>query len=261
MLRQTLLGSILGSAAMALRDRYELLTAPREALGTVANDQLAGHLVTRLASPGTSFIDVGAHIGSIIAEVRRHCPGVSIVAFEAIPEKAARLTAKFPGVAVHGCGLSDREGTAPFFIDLRRSGYSSLARSHDGVREVRVPLRTLDSFGLAGAVDVIKIDVEGAELGVLRGAADLIARSRPVIMFESGPHEQLGYGKAEMWAFFDKAGYAIHLPNRVAHTAPGLSLEGFIDSHDYPRRTTNYFAIPVERRDEIRERARRILGI
>jgi hypothetical protein len=47
----------------------------------------------------------------------------------------------------------------------------------------------------------------------------------------------------------------------VAHNDGGLSLEGFIESHAYPRRTTNYIAIPSERRVEIRDRARTLLGI
>lgn len=258
-MRQHLLGSILGQAALALRDRYRLLTAARESLGTLANDQLAGAIVTRLVADGGTFVDVGAHIGSVVAEVKRHRPDARVVAFEAIPEKAVRLRAKFRDIRVECCALSDREGTSSFFIDLAQSGYSSLAEGRENVQEIEVPLRRLDGFGITA--DVVKIDVEGAELGVLRGATAMLERSRPVVMFESAPEELLGYDKASLWAFLDDLGYAIYVPNRLAHQAPGLTLEGFVDSHQYPRRTTNYFAVPAERREETRRRTRQILKL
>lgn len=258
-MRQRLLGTFLGQAALSLRDRYQLLTAGREVLGTLANDQLAGTMVARLVQDGGTFIDVGAHIGSIVAEVKRHQPGASIIAFEAIPEKAERLRAKFRDVRVECCALSDRDGQASFFIDLARSGYSSLALGRGDVREIEVPLCRLDA--LVTAADVIKIDVEGAELGVLRGGAALIEKTRPVIMFESGPQEVLGYGKVDLWTFLDDRSYAVLVPNRLAHEAPGLTLDGFLDSHRYPRRTTNYFAVPAERLGDVRAQARRILQL
>jgi hypothetical protein len=82
-------------------------------------------------------------------------------------------------------------------------------------------------------------------------------------MFESGPSENnaLGYTKEDTLYFFDSMGFAMVVPKRVAHNDEGLSTAGFVESHLYPRRTTNYFAIPKERRIEFRDRARRILRI
>lgn len=120
-------------------------------------------------------------------------------------------------------------------------------------------MRRLDDLISADNIDAIKIDVEGAELGVLIGAKRIIEQNQPVIMFESGPGDNgLGYTKEAMWDFFDGIGYSIHMPSRVAHDDIGLSKSGFIDGHVYPRRCTNYFAIPVERRDEIRDCARKL---
>jgi hypothetical protein len=112
-------------------------------------------------------------------------------------------------------------------------------------------------------VDVIKMDIEGAELGALRGAVRLIERCRPTVMFESAPGDPngLGYTKEALWQFFNDIGYEIVVPNRVAHDGAGLSQEGFVEGHLYPRRTTNYFAIASERRREVRDRARSLLGI
>jgi len=262
-----LVGTRIGRIALRARDSVALWRAigrnPEE-LGTIQNDQCATQLVTRLCKPETSFVDVGAHIGSIIAGVRRHDPSVKIVAVEAVPEKAEGLARRFPRVQIHCCAVGESAGEVPFFVNLKQSGYSSLGARWSGdensTRCIRVPLRTLDSLIGSTDVDVIKIDVEGAELGVLRGAEAVIARCRPTIMFESGPPQEdgLGYTKEAIWAWFAERGYRLIVPNRLAHDDHGLGLEGFIESHLFPRRTTNYFAVASERRVELRDRARRI---
>lgn len=240
---------------MRVRSRVEYWRTSSEAIGTIANDQLAEFLVTRLCD--RTFVDVGAHIGSIIAEVQANCPRAKITAVEPIPEKARWLRQKFKNIDVVECALSDHEGETSFFVNDAASGYSSLARPSTQAREIKVPLKRLDT--IVDDADVIKIDVEGAELGVLKGSERL--NSRPIIMFESAPNEVLGYTKAELWAWFSGHGYAIFLPNRLAHTAPAMSLEVFIDSHQYPRHTTNYFAVPNEKIDVVRTKARAILQL
>jgi len=268
--KQWLLGSAFGRALMAWRSRRELVQAARqtpESVGTIANDQLATLLVTRLPQPNTTFVDVGAHIGSIISEVARHEPQVKIVAIEAMPDKASRLVRKFPAVTIHASAVGEEAGTVPFYVRSEQSGFSSLSKPGEGatggIEEVQVPIQRLDDLVAPDGVDVMKIDVEGAELGVLRGCPNLIAASRPVIMFESGPEDatELGYTKPMMWQLLTEHDYGLHVPNRVAHNDEGLSEEGFVESHVYPRRTTNYFAIPKERRTAVRDRARAILGI
>jgi FkbM family methyltransferase len=269
-LKQMFVGTALGRMALSARESLQLLRAMHfqpEIAGTLANDWLATFLVTRLCQDHKTFVDVGAHIGSIISEVTRNTPTAKIVAIEAIPDKVAALRRRFPAVEFHACALSDSEGEASFFVNTKRSGYSSLGRPAVGASvdtvELKVPMKRLDNLIAADEIDVIKIDVEGAELGVLRGSEQIVAKSRPTIMFESGPPAEngLGYTKEAMWDWFSQRNYAVLVPNRVAHIDPGLSQDGFIESHLYPRRTTNYFAVATERRDEIRDRARGLLKI
>ena len=65
-MKQMLIGTAMGSIAMASRDRIALLHSALfdpEALGMLANDQLATRLVTTLCKPNKIFLDIGAHIG------------------------------------------------------------------------------------------------------------------------------------------------------------------------------------------------------
>jgi FkbM family methyltransferase len=224
-------------------------------------------LLPGLCTSSSVFVDVGAHIGSVLADVRRCHPSIRAIAIEADPDKASNLARKFPDVEVHSCALGERHGEVSFFVNSERPGYSSLDQGHrsgDDLHEISVPMRRLDDILPDSAdVDVVKIDVEGAELGVLRGSAALISRSRPVILFESGPGggEAMGFTVESLFDWLAERDYEILVPNRVAHNGPALGREGFLESHYYPLRTLNYFAVPKERRIEIRDRARRTLGI
>lgn len=268
-MKQFILGSTLGRLAMSIRDKFEIMKAvltKAEIVGSITNDQMATLLVTKLCSSNKTFIDVGAHIGSIISEVAYHDSTIKICAVEAIPDKVLKLRRKFPSVELHECAVGDSEGNISFYINTKKSGYSSLGKpikeQESDTVEITVSLKKLDSLISYNDIDIIKIDVEGAELGVLRGSENIITTNNPVIMFESGPQQdnKLGYTKEDMWEFLTDHNYDILIPNRVAHNGPGLSKEGFIESHVYPRRTTNYIAVPIERRSEIKNRANNILN-
>jgi FkbM family methyltransferase len=266
--KQILLGNRIGEFAMFARRRVELLRAAifqPEAVGTLANDQLAGLLVASICDGRKTFLDVGAHIGSVMSAVRLHNRSVRMIGVEAMPDKADNLRRKFPDAIIHGCAVAESSGDTVFYIDMRRTGYSSLIRpvgNPKGVREIVVPVKRLDDIIPDSDIDVVKMDIEGAELGALRGATGLLSRNSPVVMFESGP-QKLGsrFGKNDLFRYFQQKDYVIIVPNRLAHNGCGLTEEGFLEGHLYPRRATNYFAIPMCRRKEIRNRARRILGI
>lgn len=268
-LKQLVVNTRLGLRALHARERAGLLYAACfgiSDLGTMANDYLATFLISRICAPGMTFIDVGAHIGSVVASVQRHVPSAAIIAVEAIPEKASHLHRKFPNVEVHQVVLGDSEGEVNFYVDNAKSGYSSLFRPAEfasaNIDKITVHMTRLDSLTL-NTVDAIKVDVEGAELDVLRGSTATISRNRPIIMYESGPASNVGLEtiKTLQWDFFNAHNYRVLVPNRLAHNDDGMTSEGYIESHLYPRRTTNYFAVPTERALEFRDRARQILSV
>jgi FkbM family methyltransferase len=266
--KQFLLSSALGPVAMRLRDKYEIVSAALktpESVGTIACDHLATKLITRLCLPGYTFVDVGAHIGSVISEVRRQTLSAKIIAVEAIPSKAAQLRKRFKFAKIIECAVGETSGEVSFFVHKYQSGYSSLYRptsqSSTPFTEIRIPMERLDSLVEHSGVSAIKIDVEGAELSVLIGAQLILKNSRPIVMFESAPADPARDAdeKTKLYEFLLSLNYCVVLPNRLAHNDDGLSCEGFRESHLYPRRATNYFAVPIERRLEFRDRARLIV--
>jgi FkbM family methyltransferase len=154
---------------------------------------LVGHLdrelviARRVLRPGARLLDIGANTGLWTYAFGRSAP---VEAFEPLPGPARvlrALAATLPAVRVHQVALSSREGTAELYVPyLHGRPHSELARFGpvDGPHEtVTVPMRTLDSYDLR-AVGLMKIDVEGHELAVLKGAAETIARERPALMIE-----------------------------------------------------------------------------
>lgn len=268
-IKQKLLGNSLGRLALSFRNKINILLTAYydiENVSTLANDQLATKLVTTICQSRMTFIDVGVHLGSIISEVAYHDPSIKIVGIEAVPDKVVNLQRKFPFVSFHNCAVGETTGEMPFFVNTKNSGYSSLGKAtavkeESVISEIKVSVKKLDELITSDDVDVIKIDVEGAELGVLLGSLKILTNNRPIIMFESGPQQNdgLGYTKEALYQLLNLNKYAVLVPNRVAHNDPGLTLDGFIESHLYPRRTTNYFAIPKERRIQVRDKARKIL--
>lgn len=268
MIKHYLVSNSIGRTLFALRDKYEIvhkaLFWPDE-VGTIANDQLATKFVTAMCKPNATFIDVGAHIGSIIGKVQHLLPAAKIIAVEAIPQKVVHLKKRFPLIDIHNCAVGESTAEAVFYVNRTRSGYSSLLspqkNTKDSIEEIRVTIRKLDDLVAADDVDVIKIDVEGAELSVLRGATAIIARCRPVIMFESAPsHDGSSADKEALYQFFAEIDYALVIPCRLAHSSTGMTLGGFIDCHAYPRVSTNFFAVPVERAEEVKQNSYQLLN-
>ncbi len=268
-IRQKLLGTPIGALALYAREKSELIRSAfsnPESIGTLANDQLAGRLVCSIGKKGETFLDVGAHIGSVIAEVKSRNPAINVIAIEAIPEKVERLRSKFPATVIHNFAVGEKAGEANFYIDTMRSGYSSLfipKGNSDHIREIHVTIESLDNLISESIhIDIIKIDIEGAELGAFRGATRILSQNKPLIMFESAPAEpDAAYSKEDLYCFLCDRDYLIVAPNRLAHNDDGLSETGFLEAHLYPRLTTNFFAVHKSRRIEFRDRARIILKI
>ena len=147
-------------------------------------------------------LDVGAHIGQSNHLFRRLFPAATIWSFEPDPESFAALSAAVDPTLPGGCvrlALADRDGTAAFHRNPIGHTSSLLARSEASrdsidlararaegrgsalpVDRIEVPVGRLDGWcdaqGIT-AVDLLKIDVQGAEVAVLSGAAGVLDRT------------------------------------------------------------------------------------
>jgi FkbM family methyltransferase len=150
---------------------------------------------------GDAAIDVGAHVGSILADIVALSPNGGHHAVEPLPELAADLRRSFPTVAVHQCILGSAEfvretsGRSVINRNVDDPGYSSVVRdSHPRLKDskieaVDVDVRTLDDVAATCArLRLVKIDVEGFEVEVLRGATRMLREQRPTIVLE---HERV----------------------------------------------------------------------
>lgn len=139
--------------------------------------------LSRLCSPAKISVDVGAAQGLYTSHLLAH--SAEVWAFEPRGDAAAELTRHFAGspVRVLPVALSDADGEATITVPTD-IGRSTLEKSNpvEG-EETVIPTRRLDSYDLRG-VGFIKIDVEGYESAVLRGATETIKRSRPSLLIE-----------------------------------------------------------------------------
>ncbi len=266
-MKKLLVGTALGRLAYSFSHWKRLKTIPAsnpEQAAFYANMAIADKLIVRLCPRSGTFIDIGAHIGTVLSSVHQCDPTVSLIAFEADPDKAAFLSSKYPYCRVHQNAVGDSASEVTFFIDGTATAHNSLVTAqHRQQTPVMVQMVTLDDILSDIAPDVMKIDVEGAELGVLRGGQRTIEQNRPLIMFESTGTgtNALGYSSAAIWEWFFERDFQIFYPDRLAHDAPPLKLDAFLDAHEYPRRTDNFFAVHDSKRVIVRDKARRILNI
>jgi FkbM family methyltransferase len=150
----------------------------------------------------SNCIDVGAHCGSVLDEIIELSPEGNHFAFEPIPSlcSALKTQSKYSAVNIYDCALSDESGESIFYLVKNDPGYSGLKqrrydRPDPKLEEIQVRTARLDDLVASGQkIDFIKIDVEGAELPVMRGAERVICESRPCIIFESGLGASDRYG-------------------------------------------------------------------
>lgn len=137
-------------------------------------------------------IDVGASIGSYTVHLLTHSR--KCYAFEPRPDAAAYLVQRLaahsnPRLRVEAVALSDQSGDAQLRVLVEETGRSSIERANPveqlGTVEIlTVPTRRLDDYGAIEPVGCIKIDVEGHEDAVLRGARRILLRDHPSLIIE-----------------------------------------------------------------------------
>lgn len=148
-------------------------------------------LLQRFLRPGMTVADVGANIGyfSAISAGLVGSDG-AVHAFEPVPRCFAQLRknlATFGWARAYPCAIGDAVGHATIHFDEAESGWGSLLDDKELPSATEVDVMTLDAWAQhenLTALDFIKIDAEGAEYRVLKGAHDVLLKLRPTIVAE-----------------------------------------------------------------------------
>ena len=189
--------------------------------------------LVRSPSPPRVFFDVGANYG--LHSLRLLAHGVRVVSFE--PNHAChdffraccRANGLSPEIVAAAVGAAG--GSATLTVPAGRTYLGSIVPGwHAGgtvdVVTFEVPLVSLDDFASQHRVvpDLVKIDVEGAELSVLQGARCLLAHARPVVIFESWPSVA---ERRHLFDFLAALGYGVQ-PVAAGGSAGVLSHGAFL---------------------------------
>ncbi|MAS04771.1 MAG: hypothetical protein CL534_08780 [Ahrensia sp.] len=179
-------------------------------------DLAASLAVESLLKDGQSVLDIGANYGHFtLAAAKAVGPNGNVVSFEPNPKAYARLLVhldlnRLSWVTAKNAGLSDRAGRMKLSIPQVNSGEATFGLTrYEDVSTIDVPVYTVDEFLGDKKFDFIKIDVEGFEMHVLRGAKRIIERDRPLILTEVvGRHlESAGQNPGNLLQFFESLNY------------------------------------------------------
>lgn len=211
-----------------------------------------------LLGTGDVFVDVGANVGyHTVRAARSVGDGGRVLAVEANPENARLLALTvaandFEHVDVLPIALGDRAGSVHFGSHIGSNGgfaAGGLEALSSG-RGTMVPSIPLDDLRL-DRLDVMKIDVEGAESIVIAGALDTIARLRPAIVMEFSCEMTQRVGGITPQAHLDRIvdlGYTLHLIDR--NGGPPIPVESpaaLLASWGPITRLEDLLALPTDR--------------
>ncbi len=144
---------------------------------------------------GATVMDVGAHVGLFTLLLKSRYPDARVMAVEPDPELAELCRSNLSGLAgvsvVEAAVGATEQGSVAFYVNRESPQTNSLVHEYatpfgSDIREFRVPLRTLDSLasdaGWTDHIDLIKLDIQGAELEALRGGPASMAAARNMLV-------------------------------------------------------------------------------
>lgn len=205
-------------------------------------------LLERFLKPGMVFVDGGANTGVFTFTAARLVgPTGRVLAFEPGSSCFAALKRSqtlngWSHISIHQRALSDRSGIARLYHLMGQENAFSLG-SDENASFDEVATVSLDEAAQAEQlprVDFIKLDVEGAEELVFRGAAKVLQQSRPVVLFEVNPEAigrlQLSIDGACQW--LTTRGYKLFICNDAGE---------LIAADHIPNQVMNVLAVPSEK--------------
>ena len=142
---------------------------------------------------GSEVIEIGANIGASLVPIAANFPQLNFHCIEPVPEffDLLKLNAASFGadnVQIYQCAIGNDAGEdVKIHVGYGTAGLSSQVYHTANMGTLHLPSQTLDSFAGEDRVALLKIDVDGHELNVLRGASQLLRRDHPRIFMEYSP--------------------------------------------------------------------------
>ncbi len=204
----------------------------------LAYDRLTKKVIKKAVKTTYNTIDVGCHKGEILDELLKCSPQGKHFGFEPIPQLFEDLVIKYKNKAtIFPFALSDKEGKTTFNFVKNAPAYSGInkrkyAIENPDIEEIEVELKKLDDVIPKDLpIHFIKIDVEGAELGVLKGATKLLKKNKPVVIFECGlgASEYYNTTPEKVFDFFDGISMKLFLINDWLKENKPLSKNSFVN--------------------------------
>lgn len=209
----------------------------RVLLGDGEYEEYEIDLFRAAVKPGMVLLDVGANIGIYsLAAAQQTGDRARIFAFEPEPSAMAMLRDNILLNGYHSIvpvdkALADNHGTLKLNVDVANFGKHSIVTADSIDRQIEIQAVTVDEFveeHNLTRVDLMKLDVEGAEGMVLAGAMDTIKRFGPVIFMEYTPDwlARAGTDTKQLFADFESLGYRTDLIDSRAHRLMPVNYEG-----------------------------------
>lgn len=181
-------------------------------LGT--NEQAVQNRIAAELSTGDVFYDIGANVGFFtLLAARLVGEGGVVVAFEPVPESAAAIRRNvaangFTNVLVREQAAFSRTGTATLEVPDDQVGALLTSDAHEGTRSITVEVVAVDELVETATIpppDLVKLDVEGAEVDVLSGMRGVLTSAEPLVLCELHGTETAVRG------FFGEIGFEVEL--------------------------------------------------
>lgn len=164
-------------------------------------DRLTRKILKNNLTSNSNCIDIGCHKGEILDLIFQYAPKGNHYGFEPIPYLYYDLKRKYKDKAtIFPYALAEKRGKSTFQLVKNAPAYSGIKKrkyaiTNPDIDEIDIELQTLDEVIPSNEkIDLIKIDVEGGEFGVLKGAKSLLIKYKPIVVFECGLGASEFYG-------------------------------------------------------------------
>ncbi|NEO91878.1 MAG: FkbM family methyltransferase [Moorea sp. SIO3G5] len=178
------------------RSIVDLIKPPsKDILRSREDDTYVYQIMKRILDKSSNCIDVGGNMGSVLTKICQLAPLGQHYAFEPVPRLATRLQKRFPKVDVRQIALSDLQGQTTFFhvVDapalssLKHRDYTHWGYNNAQTESIAIKTQKLDDILQPDfKVKFIKVDTEGAEFQVFKGAIRTLKTHKPYLVFEFG---------------------------------------------------------------------------